>query len=246
MLSDLHPGFRLHLKASQMKPRNELKTRRAFTPTELQSHSKTVRHELVTLVGIEERFSRPGFPDDVIAKNALIESFAMHSRALVVFLFGHLDQITVNYVTERFSALRVNDILAWDFHRGWEADCPQPVELIVRSKYQADKHVAHIITERREVNQLGSATESRWNFSDVTGEICRIFEHFLKTAPHANFDAAELKRMTDLLAKRTTSSHLRVGVPPSNNPPSLAKPTFATQSVCGTTSSRTTPLESGW
>jgi len=224
-----------------MSPRKELSTRQPFKRTELHSDSKTVRYELVTLVSLEHELTRPNVQDNVTLSNAAIESFAVHYRGLLLFLYGHLDEITANGSTERFS-LRPSDVLGWDFYHGWATDCPVPSELIVRSKYRADKHVAHIVTDRREVNQAGSTTKSLWNLSAIASEICAVFSTFLTKAPPTNFDPAELERMMDLLEKRASI----VVVPQARSvsaPQPLAKITGVAQFAHGCTSSHATPFE---
>ena len=99
-----------------MELRIDHKKRASRCQAELESDSKTVRYELDMLVGLAQGFSSPGVQADRIASNAYVESFAVHCRALIFFLFGHLDGITANGNTERFAAPRDSDIFAFDFH----------------------------------------------------------------------------------------------------------------------------------
>jgi hypothetical protein len=184
-----------------MKPRIDPKKRPVRSQIELQSDSKTLRYELDMLVGLAERFSSLSDKADRVARNAYIESFAVHCRALIFFLFGHLNEITANGKTERFARERSTDVLALDFYGGWNQDWPPPTELMVRAKRQADKHVAHITIDRREVNQPGSGTESVWELSQAASAICDAMVCFLQKAPAHNFDVNELHRMRDLIAE---------------------------------------------
>ncbi len=183
-----------------MKLRIDLTKRLSRLQSDLQSDSKTLRYELDQLVGVAQGFSNPSVHADRIASNAYIESFAVHCRALIYFLFGHLEEITANGKSERFAALRDSDIVAFDFHRGGDRDHTQPTEVMLQAKRQADKHVAHITTDRREANQPGSTKESVWNLSQATSAICSVLSCFLSKAPQGNFDAAELQRMYELIA----------------------------------------------
>jgi hypothetical protein len=184
-----------------MKLRGELQKRALRSPAELECDSKTLCYELGMLVGLAQGYSSPAIQAVRIATNAYVESFAVHCRALIFFLFGHLDEITANGRTERFAVLRENDVLAFDFHREWHRDCPQPTEAMVQAKWQADKHVAHITTDRREVNQPGSGKESVWNLNGSVSAICNTLTYFLSKAPSLNFNAIELRRIQDLITE---------------------------------------------
>jgi hypothetical protein len=184
-----------------MKLQDKLHERALRSPADLESDSKTLRYELGMLVGLAQGYSTPAIQADRIATNAYVESFAVHCRALIFFLFGHLKEITANGSTENFSCLRKTDVLAFDFHREWQRDCPQPTEAMVKAKWQADKHVAHITTDRREVNQPGSDKESVWNLIESVTAICNTLTCFLSKAPPLNFNAIELQRIQDLITE---------------------------------------------
>jgi hypothetical protein len=172
--------------------------------SDLQSDSKTLRYELENLVGMAQEYSPLWGKTDPIRNNAYIEAFAVHCRALIFFLYGHLDEITANGKTERFSHnVRDNDVFAYDFHQSWGLNYPPPSEVMLDAKWQADKHVAHITTERREVNQPGSPKQSVWRLRDAASAICDVVACFLKKAPTQNFGAAELLQMNNSIAAGT-------------------------------------------
>lgn len=191
--------------------------KRLRSQTELQSDSKTVRYELKMLIRLAQGFS--AIQANPIARSAYIESFAVHCRALIFFLYGHLDEITACGKTEKFARVRDNDVFAIDYHHGWDKDCPPPTGMIVQSKWQADKHVAHIITDRREVNQSGSTKESVWNLSDAVSAICTPFADFLTKVRPQNLDATEMRRMSDLIAEWTSAAKVQFVSP--SEPPSV-------------------------
>lgn len=201
-----------------MKLRIEPNKRPFRSRPELQSDSKTVQYELKMLICLAQGFSAPPIQADPIARNAYIESFAVHCRALICFLYGHLDEITAGGNTEKFARVYNNDVFAIDYHHRWADDCPQPTGLIVQSKRRADKHVAHITTDRREVNQPGSTEESVWDLSGVASAICTPFEAFLRKVPPQNLDATELRRMNELIAEWTSAAKVQfvsLSEPPS-------------------------------
>jgi hypothetical protein len=171
--------------------------------SELRSDSKTLRYELENLVGIADEYSpswRTTGHDDV-RSNAYVEAFAVHCRALIFFLYGHLDEITASAGTERFSMLRSNDIIAWDFYPSWEKVCPPPTDELVEAKWRADKHVAHLTVERREVNQSGSPKESVWGLASAASGICTGMKVFLDGAPAECLDERELDRMKNAISE---------------------------------------------
>ena len=86
-------------------------------------------------------------------------------------------------------------MFAWDYSPGWAADCPSPSQTLLHAKQQADKHVAHITTERRGVNQPGTAQESKWNLQAIVQEIAGAMALFMSNAPASNFNPNELTKM---------------------------------------------------
>ena len=183
-----------------MAVQRDLTKRPHRSQSDLQSDSKTLRYELENLVGISQQFSPHWAHTDTIRNNAYVEAFAVHCRALIFFLYGHLDEITANGKTERFSSLRKNDVIAYDFDLSWEKNCPPPSDIMVEAKWQADKHVAHITEERREVNQAGSTRQSVWKVGEAASAICAVATQFLSKAPTQCFDAAELLRMNNAVS----------------------------------------------
>ena len=194
-----------------MQVRSEISQRPVRSIADLRSDSKTLRYELDMLIQTAMRYSAPVVQADVTSQNARVESFAIHCRALTYFLFGHLDEIDSGNQREGFAKPRPTDVLAQDFDPQWTTNCPQPTPALVQAKWQADKHVAHITTDRREVNQPGSAVESVWNLDEAVRAICSVMDKFLSSVPSTNIEPVELSRMKGLLTPWMT--------PPS--PPSL-------------------------
>jgi hypothetical protein len=178
---------------------------------ELQSDSKTLHYDLDQLIGLAQRFESPDIQSDRIRSNAFIESFAVRCRALILFLFGHWKKVIVNGETVGFS-LRENDILAFDYHRGWDQDCPKFTEVMARAKYQADKHVAHVTIERRDLNQPGSSKESIWDLREATSAVCSALAYFITKAPPGNFDATVLREMKDLIDRWTALTNVQTAL----------------------------------
>jgi hypothetical protein len=223
------------MEASEMKKaRKNLNDRPRRPQSDLRSDSKTLRYELDMLIRLAHGFYAPTVQASWISRNAFIESFAVHCRALIFFLFGHLEEVTINGETHRFGGLRDNDVIALDFHRGWEQDCPEFTEVMARAKRQTDKHIAHITTERRELNQPGSPKESNWDLRDAATAVCSTLACFLKKAPLGNLDATASRQMKELIDQWTSLTNVP-NVPtalPAGPSPTLAGRTITAATTC--------------
>jgi hypothetical protein len=176
-----------------------LEDRPSRSQANLQGDSRTLHYELGMLIQLARGFDTPDIQKNRIVKNAFIESFAIHCRALIFFLFGHWKERTVNGEILRFIYLNSNDVIAFDFHPGWVQDCPEHTKVMAEAKHQTDKHVAHITEERRELNQPGSPKESSWDLHAATTAIYSALDCFLAKAPSENFDATRLHEMKKLI-----------------------------------------------
>jgi hypothetical protein len=216
-----------------------LKKRRSRSPSDLRRDSRTVCYELDNLIAIARQYSPDYAETDRIRNNAYIESFAIHCRALIFFLYGHQGQVAANGRTEGFSLPRDTDVLAWDFHQLWEIECPEPDAVLVDSKQKADKYVAHITTLRRDVNQPGSEKSSVWRLSEATSAICKVMECFIDAVPPDNFDAEAMRIITARL-KEWSGNHT------SHLSPSDSSSTGTFPScMSGRTTGSTLPTQSG-
>jgi hypothetical protein len=167
---------------------------------DLRADSATVRYELEMLLDTAQRYGKALADGDRVGQNMAVESFAVHCRAMILFLFGHLEGLQAAGETDqRFAGARPNDVFAWDYFPGWQFDCSGPTDEMYHAKKRADKHVAHIVTERRGVNQPGTGVESIWDMQAAVNEIGRAMALFVSRAPAINFDADELRKMNDRL-----------------------------------------------
>jgi hypothetical protein len=92
-----------------------LADRAARDPADLRADSGTVRYELETLLAATERYSKAEVQNDRAGMNVAVGSFAIHCRVLIVFLYGHLDEITAAGKTQGFGKkARENDVFAYD------------------------------------------------------------------------------------------------------------------------------------
>lgn len=221
---------------------------------ELKADFHTVLYEVKMLLSVADVYGRLGnpqslsildisreSPEKTTIGNALVESFAIHYRALIFFLFGHLGSISSgdrNPVTETFAQRRCNDVIALDYNERWCPECPDLCNAIVDSKRKADKEIAHITTERRNLNQSDSDVTPEWQIGSVAAEIAFHMNAFLESIPNDIIDAGSRLAMKSLLAPWLLSHNKSLGTDRNaNNTPSSVNP-----AICGkTTSSASMP-----
>jgi hypothetical protein len=187
-----------------VKERNmqfRLINRTARNQADLKADSGTVRYDVDMLIEAAGRCVEAERRKDVVGMNMAVESFAIHCRAVIQFLFGHLEWIErPGPVQERFPPPRPTDVFAHDYYADWRHDCPAPSQMLGDSKWRADKHVAHLTTDRRGINQEGTGIESVWDIRACVNELGTVMALFLARAPAANFDTEELRKMRARLA----------------------------------------------
>ena len=196
-------------------PKRKARTQPQERPhSEHPMDSKTLRYEVDMLVQLATGYSTPAILADRRHKNAYIEAFAIHSRALILFLFQHQKQIAVNGEHASFGSPWDTDIIALDFCSDWANHCsewgknnPKHIEVMIRAKNQTDKHVVHFTTSRRNVNPVGRPEESSWDFTAITSAICSALECLLTQVRPTNIDPIELDLMRKLIAESKSHSN---------------------------------------
>ena len=164
-----------------------------WTQNDLQEDSKTLLYEFGTLCEIARHLSTSAIPGSRVSNNAHVESFAIHSRALLCFFFGQ--------DTESGFSCRKTDVLATRFFNEsdqWAVQWSQHTPLVDHAKQQADKHVAHITTHRRGVNHLGGA-ESIWQLGQIAQMFVRLMTAFLDTVPKGNLAPGVEDKLWELI-----------------------------------------------
>lgn len=100
-----------------------------------------------------------GFP----IHNAALESFCIHARNLINFLYPENSRTKDTDVT----------ILNYIISENIQKYRPKMSDILKNTKINADKQMAHLTTERY---HLFSKPENRiWNFGDISKEIIRVF-----------------------------------------------------------------------
>lgn len=148
-----------------------------FTDAYLLAYSKEhVAYEVDMFFEAAELRTRPGFRFETLSalgnyqriNSLLIESFVIHFRNLMCFLYGKPNP--------RFGT----DVLAIHFFTPgtWEALRPQQTKTLGDAWMRADKEISHLTTAR----QPGVPPEKAWDFSGLTGELRPILGLFVAQA----------------------------------------------------------------
>ena len=161
-------------------------TRKRRTEEELRKASDHLHYEYwmlhSTAAGLES-----GIADQVLLKNALIESFVVHVRAMIDFLYPNGPK---------------NDaVIAADYFRAqgeWEKLRPDQSEILKKAKKRADKEIAHLTYARQYV----SKEKKGWHCLKISHEIQGITDIFL-----SNIDKNKLGDRWNSPEKMVGSAH---------------------------------------
>ncbi len=106
-----------------------------------------------------------GFSPGSIENNVFLESFALHVRNLIDFLYNDKSQS--------------NDVYAGDYFQSkedWIKMRPKITELLDKSKRRANKEVSHLTYSRIDI----TPDEKRWHFIEISRDIYKAFDIFVK------------------------------------------------------------------
>jgi hypothetical protein len=127
-----------------------------------------LRYEVAMLLSTAQGLAS-GILRESPAHNALVESFAVHARNVIDFLWRN--------------SSNDDDVLAEDFFPSpdlWHGRRPQMPSLLETAKQRAHKQVAHLTYTR----VLLSEQEKEWQFVEIAQQLQQVFAHFLRAAPH--------------------------------------------------------------
>jgi hypothetical protein len=120
----------------------------AYSRNELVENSREhLQHEIGMLFGTALLFPQLGTQSDDVLRNAVVESFAIHLRNIIAFLYEKPKR-QEGLVAEHY----VRDVQAWRTARG-----PQGA-LLKKARSRADREIAHLTTRRF----FGNPPEKRW------------------------------------------------------------------------------------
>lgn len=157
---------------------------------ELVKESKTLWYDFNQLCGTASKLTAGTFKDDHTVQNSLVESFAIACRKLACFFFPH---------EEGIPDLRGDDLGAKHFVADWPNHAPQPSTLLKDAKKRADRQVAHVTAERRDLNFVEGNTFN-WKIGQLVAELRATLAVFLRHAPAGSLDATALVNLQVLAA----------------------------------------------
>jgi len=116
---------------------------------------------------------------DQAMRNATLESFTIHLRAVLDFLYAETP--------------RPDDVIAEDFMpagTAWSSARPPITESLKLAKQRTGKEIVHLTYARLDVTPEAKP----WSFADLTKEIDTVFRAFIALVPEANLDPVWRKK----------------------------------------------------
>jgi hypothetical protein len=151
--------------------------RKRRTEEELKKASEDLFYEVWMFTNLARGMASGVFNDGVI-KNALLESFCIHTRVPLDFLFAEKP--------------RDDDIIAEDYFSS-----PEKWAVIKTTKSENLQHIHHRVgkevTHLTYARQLVTLKAKEWNFIDIANEINQVFDQFLALVP-GNFLSTSLQK----------------------------------------------------
>lgn len=129
----------------------------------LRESSRHLFYEFTMLIGSSSQaliLASSLQPGNVIG-NALVESFALHTRNLIEFLYAGIPN--------------EDDVITEDFIQNWDSVGPKITENLASVKKRVHKEVAHLTYTRIGI----SLVDKIWQTQDIITEIEEVFKEFL-------------------------------------------------------------------
>ena len=139
------------------------------TDEELQEASNHLQYEFSMLMSVAQAFASGIAAQDWLV-NALLESFAIHFRALLDFFYPPAN-------------VKNDDVLAGDYFddsEAWKKIRPQLSEALSGAKTRAHKEIAHLTYARLDV----TPEKKGWAFIELANEMKNVMEIFLRGVPN--------------------------------------------------------------
>ena len=138
-------------------------TRKQRSPELLQHTSEHLFYEFWMFNHLAQTMMSGVFGQGVL-NNAILESFTLHARALLDFLYAEKP--------------KVDDVIAEDYFdtpADWLTARPNKTELLGAIHKRVGKEVAHLTYARLAV----TAQEKQWQFAQIASEMNAVFDTFL-------------------------------------------------------------------
>ena len=130
-------------------------TRSVRSPEELQKASNLLFYE-ITIFQILAQGMALGIAGQSVINNSLLESFAIHVRALIGFFYSE--------------NARNDDIIADDFFNNpsdWQRMRPAMTELLIGAKKRADKQIEHFTYTHLDI----TPERKQWDFPQICKDV---------------------------------------------------------------------------
>ena len=140
--------------------------RKQRSDCELQEASKHLHYEVDMLLGTA-RLLAAGVRGDVLS-NAVVESFIIHTRVLLDFLYDERP--------------RSDDVVASDYftdRQDWISKRPAMSSTLTKVDRRVGKEVAHLTYVRNEVTD----EMKKWPFVEIANEVQRVVAVFVNAVP---------------------------------------------------------------
>ena len=134
------------------------------TPGELQTESKTLWYEFSQFLAVAALLRDKTYVNDIPVQNALVESFAIHCRALFCFFFA---------------PLKMDDLGAEHYDEDWKSHRPAVSSILEDAKTSCDKQVAHMTVMRRDLN-FDPGYTYHWPVVKIEDELRQVLTTFLR------------------------------------------------------------------
>lgn len=144
------------------------------SPDALQNLSEHLFYEFWMFNSLAQTMSLGIFGHSVL-NNAVLESFTLHARALLDFLYAERP--------------RADDVIAEDYFDNpvdWLTVRPNKTELLMVIHKRVGKEVAHLTYARLDV----TAQEKRWHYAQIANDLKVVFDTFLANVNKAKLGAS--------------------------------------------------------
>jgi hypothetical protein len=145
-------------------------SRKQRSKEDLLKASEHLRYEYKMFNETANALSKREFNNNTIIKYALIESFVIHTRNLLDFLYK--------------DPIKDDDIRAGYFlddQEIWQSKRPEKSRFLGDISHRANKEVAHLTSTRYDVNKIEGEP---WPYLRIRNEINQIFREFLQLAQY--------------------------------------------------------------
>ena len=134
------------------------------TDDELQRAVVHVNYEIDMFKALTSHFqkSQKGIPDDTLQNNAYVESFVLHLRNLIDFLYAPRNP------------KQPDDMRADDFVKDaveWNKVRPAKTPLLRDAEMRVDKLAAHLTYARVELSK-------KWRYPDIYSDLSKVLQRF--------------------------------------------------------------------